>query len=119
MNPTESILCAQCKDQGNVKAREKLIVKYLPLANSIAYKYSKEHKFEYQDIKSMSYIALILAVDSFDHTKNNNFGVYAKPCIYNGIVDEIRKENRCWRNYTIEKNVMEMKQDLSSHLFLH
>jgi len=86
-------LWAACR-AGDIRARERLIERHIPLARSIA----REHSFylgdaslERLDIVSCAYIGLIRAVDTFDAQRGVTFSTYAVPVIRNAIHSEMRR----------------------------
>ncbi|MCX6812060.1 MAG: sigma-70 family RNA polymerase sigma factor [Candidatus Berkelbacteria bacterium] len=83
------------QDSGNeteaTKTREKIIEYNKPLAFFWANKFGATDKLELGDIESAGLEGLIFAVDHFDRTRGNDFGVYASPCIEGQILRVISK----------------------------
>jgi len=78
---------------GNNEAFEELLELYSPLVISMAEKYSSSYEeIDCDLLRQDARLALYNAAVSFDTSKENiSFGLYAKICIRNGIISEIRK----------------------------
>ncbi|MDI6799711.1 MAG: FliA/WhiG family RNA polymerase sigma factor [Actinomycetota bacterium] len=79
---------------GDKKAREELIIEYLPLVKYIVERMkdnlSPKLKMESNDLVSNGIIGLIDAIEKFDLSRGLKFETYAIPRIRGSIVDELR-----------------------------
>ena len=73
----EEVELAKRIENGDVRAREKMINSNLRLAVSIANKYSKYGNVSYEDLIQESNIGLIKAVEKFDWRRGYKFSTYA------------------------------------------
>jgi len=72
-----------------------LIVKYLPLANKIAYKRKKSlpNFIDIEDLKSAAYLGLTEAANRFDSSKGFSFSTFAYIRIFGAIQDYLRQQD--------------------------
>lgn len=77
---------------GDMKAREKLIIHNLRLVAHIVKKFT--FSVEADDLLSVGTIGLIKAVDSFQYGKNTQFSTYAARCIENEILMLLRSSKK-------------------------
>ncbi len=82
--------CIKLMEQGDEKAREKLIEHNLRLVAYIVKKRYSDSD-EQEDLISIGTIGLIRAVETFSSSKNINFSTYAGKCIDNQIKMYFRK----------------------------
>lgn len=82
--------CIKLMEQGDEKAREKLIEHNLRLVAYIVKKRYSESN-EQEDLISIGTIGLIRAVETFSGDKNTSFSTYAGKCIDNQIKMYFRK----------------------------
>lgn len=75
------------------KAREALVLKYLPLIKYVISRMSVTPPvgLDYEDIMSFGVFGLLDAVDKYDASKGYVFQTYAIPRIRGAILDELRK----------------------------
>lgn len=94
-----------CKiKNGEEGGMEQLLCQYAPLIEAKVAKYS--NALEADDIRQLCAIGLFEAAQSFSEEKGNDkvtFGLYAKLCIRNRIISEIRKSGPAEK--TVEKDV--------------
>lgn len=76
LNREDEVNLARAMEEGDKRAREKLINSNYRLAISIAKKYSNRG-YEYEDLIQESFLGLIKAVDRFDHRRGVKFSTYA------------------------------------------
>ena len=76
--------CFERLEQGDEKAREKLIEHNLRLVAHIVKKYASGQT-DPDDLLSIGTIGLIKAVSSFSYRKGTRFATYAAKCIENAI----------------------------------
>ena len=107
---------------GDEDAREIIIKHNLRLViNRVTKKFSL-FPYEKQDLVSIGMIGLINSVDTFDITKNLKFSTYAAKCIDNGILNELKSNNKKLKQeksinskVTTDKNGNELTlEDISS-----
>ncbi len=81
------------KKQGDMAAREKLILHNLRLVSHIVRKYYGTAKNQ-EDLVSIGSIGLVKAVDSFDPDNGARFATYAAKCIQNEILMHFRSQKK-------------------------
>ena len=75
LDPEQEKILWQKKSQGDLNAREKLIIAYRPLVFWIAKKFNA-HNNLIQDIIQEGMLALIRAVDKFEYQRNYKFSTF-------------------------------------------
>lgn len=81
------------KENGNAKAREKLILHNLRLVSHIVKKYYSSAPNQ-EDLISIGTIGLIKAVDTYKLVKGARFATYASKCIQNEILMHFRSQKK-------------------------
>lgn len=81
---------------GNQTVFSKIVDIYSPLINSMVSKFNiNRTDMETQDLKQEAVIALYNAVCTYNPEKREvSFGLYAKICIRNRLISEIRRQNK-------------------------
>jgi RNA polymerase sigma-B factor len=74
---------------GDPRAREAAVARFLPLARSLARRYSGGSE-PLEDLEQVAYLALVRAVDGFDPTRGTAFTSYAVPSIAGAIKRHFR-----------------------------
>ncbi len=74
---------------GDPRARESAVERFLPLARSLARRYSGGGE-PLEDLEQVAYLALVRAVDGFDPTRGTAFTSYAVPSIAGAIKRHFR-----------------------------
>ena len=98
----EEIIECFCKmKNGDIEARQKLIVHNIRLVINIAIKFCTCTKYEMNELVSVGIIGLIKSVDTFNLEKSDKFVAYASVCISNEILMLLRKE----KHYTSLKHI--------------
>ncbi len=90
--------------EGDMKAREKLIVHNLRLVSHIVRKYYSTAK-DQEDLVSLGTIGLIKAVDSFDPIHGTRFATYAAKCIQNEILMHFRSQRKLQNEVSISEAI--------------
>ncbi|WP_027338716.1 FliA/WhiG family RNA polymerase sigma factor [Halonatronum saccharophilum] len=92
-NKKESLLWKSYKEEGSKKAKEELVLSYVPLVKHIIGKLliNLGDRFEFDDLLSYGVLGLIDAIDRFDPSKGFKFSTYAVPRIKGAIYDELRR----------------------------
>lgn len=72
-----------------------LIIKYMPLANKIAYKRKKSlpNFIDIEDLRSAAYLGLTEAANRFDSSKGFSFSTFAYIRIFGAIQDYLRQQD--------------------------
>ena len=68
---------------GDAHVRDELVVRLLPLARRFVRRYSDHH--DYDDLVQVASIALLKAIDRFDHRRGLAFSTYAVPTILGAV----------------------------------
>ncbi len=104
----EQELFARLAADGDRRAREELVERFLPLARSLALRY--QHSYEsFDDLLQVAAMGLVKAVDRFDPTREIAFSSYAVPT----ILGEIKRH---FRDHTWAVRVPRNLQELSLRL---
>ena len=77
--------CFRRLENGDMEAREKLILHNLRLVSHIVRKYYASSKNQ-EDLVSVGVIGLVKAVDSFKISNGARFATYSAKCIQNAIL---------------------------------
>ena len=94
------------KEQGDLRATEKLIEHNLRLVAYIAKKFENTG-IEFEDLISVGAIGLIKAVRTFKLDKNIRLATYASRCIENEILMQIRKSSKIKNDISLDKPLCE------------
>ena len=86
-------LIREYREEGNLRARDRLIQQYMPLVKSLARRHSMRGE-QYEDLVQVGCIGLIKAVDRFDPQRRVEFGAYAIPNVAGEIKRHLR--DRGW-----------------------
>lgn len=114
-----NLLWKKYKKENDLRAREKLILHYIPLVKYVAGQLiiGLRGYFELDDLISAGVYGLICAVDRFDPDKGFKFETFALARIKGAIFDWLRSMN--WMPHSIrnkarelEKALMELEQSL-------
>ena len=90
--------------EGDMKAREKLIVHNLRLVSHIVRKYYSAASNQ-EDLVSLGTIGLIKGVDSFDPIQGTRFATYAARCIQNEILMHFRSQKKLQNEVSISEAI--------------
>ncbi len=80
------------KEEGDMQARDDLIVQYAPLVKHVVGKIVKKMppNVEFDDLIGYGTLGLIDAIEKFDHNRGIKFKTYAIPRIRGSVLDELR-----------------------------
>lgn len=92
------------REEGDEKARARLIEHNLRLVAHIVKKYNTE-KEEQDDLISIGTIGLIKAVDSFDFKNGARFATYASKCLQNEILMYFRSKKKTQCEVSINETI--------------
>ncbi len=95
--------------EGDLKAKEVLILRNLRLVAHMVKKYNYSEA-ESQDLISIGTIGLIKAINTFDTDKGSKFVTYAAKCIDNELLMHFRNEKRKLREVSIYESIGEDKE---------
>lgn len=98
------------KERGDRKAREQLILKYLPLVKYIAGRVAigLPPHVDVDDLYSYGIFGLLAAVDRFDHTRGIKFETYAITRIKGAILDGLRAMD--WVPSSVRQRARELEE---------
>ncbi len=101
------------KEKGCLKAREKLIMEYLPLVKHIAYRMSIHFPphIIIDDITNDGLLGLIQAIDGFKYDRGIEFSTYATYRIRGAILDALRAFD--WAPRSLRKKAKEIQDAFS------
>jgi RNA polymerase sigma-B factor len=89
----DAALFARARGQGDARAREQLIERYLPLARRLARRYQRAEE-PLEDLVQVACLGLIKAIDRFDVEREVVFSSYAVPTILGELKRHFR--DRTW-----------------------
>ncbi len=98
------------KREGNVEAREELVLKCLPMVKALAQRFAV-YAFpccDSDDLTSMGVIGLLDALEKYDPAMQTSFRTYAKYRIRGAILDEIR--NIQWTPRSVQEKIQSLKR---------
>ncbi|HEY6836003.1 MAG TPA: sigma-70 family RNA polymerase sigma factor [Gaiellaceae bacterium] len=101
-------LIREYREQGDLRARERLIHQYMPLVKSLARRHSMRGE-QYEDLVQVGCIGLIKAVDRFDPQRRVEFGAFAIPNVAGEIKRHLR--DRAWPT-RIPRRLQELRPGL-------
>jgi RNA polymerase sigma-B factor len=90
---SDAVLFARAREQGDARARDQLIERYLPLARRLARRYQRSEE-PLEDLVQVACLGLIKAIDRFDVHREVVFSSYAVPTILGELKRHFR--DRTW-----------------------
>ena len=100
----EETECFKRMEEGDEKARQKLILHNLRLVSHIVRKYYASSKSQ-DDLVSIGTIGLIKAVDSFKISNGARFATYAARCIQNEILMHFRAQKKLCAEVSLSETI--------------
>lgn len=96
------------RERGDLKARERLVGRYLPLVRSLARRHG-DHGEQLEDLVQVGAIGLLNAIDRFDPDRGVDFAAFAVPT----VVGELRRHfrDRTWP-VRVPRRLQELRRDL-------
>ncbi len=85
----ESELLLRYQEEGDLRAREELTERFMPLARDLALRYSYTDE-PLEDLTQVAYLGLLKAIDRFDGTRGTRFTSYAVPTILGELKRHLR-----------------------------
>lgn len=106
----EKQLWTEYKRSGNLKIREQLVVKYIPLVKYVVGKMitNLPRNVEYDDLVEYGIIGLLDAVEKYDLNKEITFKTYAVTRVRGSIYDELRSQD--WVPRSVRKMVKDVEK---------
>jgi RNA polymerase sigma-B factor len=102
--PSDAKLFERLRRNGDARAREQLIERYLPLARRLARRYQRAEE-PLEDLVQVASLGLLKAVDRFDSTRQVVFSSYAVPTIVGELKRHFR--DRTW-SVRVPRDLQEM-----------
>ena len=106
----EKQLWIEYKRSGNLKIREQLVVKYIPLVKYVVGKMitNLPKSVEYDDLVEYGIIGLLDAVEKFDLNKEITFKTYAVTRVRGSSYDELRSQD--WVPRSVRKMIKDVEK---------
>lgn len=101
--------------QGDIGAKEELILHNMRLVAHVAKKYQNDED-EIEDLISIGTIGLLKAVDTFDYDHGNRFATYAIRCIENELLMHFRKTKKTKSEVSLYEPIGTDKEGKQIHL---
>ena len=107
--------CLMRLKQGDLKAKEELILHNMRLVAHVAKKYQSGEE-EVEDLISIGTIGLLKAVSTFDYNYGNRFATYAIRCIENELLMYFRKMKKTKLEVSLYEPIGTDKEGKQIHL---
>jgi len=115
LSQEEEKLCLERYKQGDLKAKEELILHNMRLVAHVAKKYQSGEE-ELEDLISIGTIGLLKAVSTFDFNYGNRFATYAIRCIENELLMHFRRSKKMKMEVSIFEPIGTDKEGKQIHL---
>jgi RNA polymerase sigma-B factor len=86
---SENRLFSRYREKGDGAARERLVERFMPLAERLARRYAWGRE-PVEDLVQVAYVGLVKAIDRFDHQRGVAFSTYAVPTIIGELKRHLR-----------------------------
>lgn len=107
--------CLERYRQGDLKAKEELILHNMRLVAHVAKKYQSGEE-EVEDLISIGTIGLLKAVSTFDFNYGNRFATYAIRCIENELLMHFRRTKKTKMEISLFEPIGTDKEGKQIHL---
>jgi RNA polymerase sigma-B factor len=112
-------LLAAYRDQGDPRARERLVQLYLPLVEALAQRHDRRGG-DHDDLVQAGSIGLLNAIERFDRTRGDEFAAFAVPTIAGEIKRYLRDRTSTVRLprrlHEVSARLPEARQELTARL---
>jgi len=115
LSQEEEKLCLERYKQGDLKAKEELILHNMRLVAHVAKKYQSGEE-ELEDLISIGTIGLLKAVSTFDFNYGNRFATYAIRCIENELLMHFRRSKKMKMEVSLFEPIGTDKEGKQIHL---
>ncbi len=115
LSQEEEKSCLERLKQGDLKAKEELILHNMRLVAHVAKKYQGGED-EIEDLISIGTIGLLKAVSTFDFNYRNRFATYAIRCIENELLMHFRKTKKTKTEVSLFEPIGMDKEGKQIHL---
>ena len=100
----DAALFTRCREQGDQKARDELVTRFLPLARHLARRYNAAG--EHDDLEQVAALGLVKAIDRFDPERGIAFTSFAVPTITGELKRYFRDKGWAVR---VPRSIQELK----------
>ena len=115
LSQEEEKRCLERYKQGDLKAKEELILHNMRLVAHVAKKYQSGEE-ELEDLISIGTIGLLKAVSTFDFNYGNRFATYAIRCIENELLMHFRRTKKMKMEVSLFEPIGTDKEGKQIHL---
>lgn len=115
LSQEEEKRCLERYKQGDLKAKEELILHNMRLVAHVAKKYQSGED-ELEDLISIGTIGLLKAVSTFDFNYGNRFATYAIRCIENELLMHFRRTKKMKMEVSLFEPIGTDKEGKQIHL---
>ncbi|MFW6238339.1 MAG: RNA polymerase sporulation sigma factor SigK, partial [Halanaerobiales bacterium] len=115
-SPEEEEKYLQRMEEGNEKARNKLIEHNLRLVAHIVKKYDSVHT-DNEDLISIGTIGLIKGINTYDNNKKTKLATYAARCVENEILMHLRSSKKLNQEVLLQESIGSDREGNEIRLF--
>ncbi|MFW6386479.1 MAG: RNA polymerase sporulation sigma factor SigK [Bacillota bacterium] len=116
LSPEEEEKYLQRMEEGNEKARNKLIEHNLRLVAHIVKKYDSVHT-DNEDLISIGTIGLIKGINTYDNNKKTKLATYAARCVENEILMHLRSSKKLNQEVLLQESIGSDREGNEIRLF--